>query len=119
MKLLKPLGIWLPPPLEEPLYPCVPGAEEKVGVDKLVDLKEGGGPAAGGGRGGSDEWGGGVDEDEVGIGGCLRPGGGGYDMMNGCTITPLMWLFRTYLAFERRSSQCLLEAEYLLLKIRS
>ena len=115
MKLLKPPGAWLPPPLEEPLYPCVPGAEEKVGVDKLADLKEGGGPAAGGGRGGSDEWGGGVDEDADGVGGCLRPGGGGYDMMNGCTKMPFNVVIRTYLALTRRSSDCHPNAKTLLI----
>ena len=47
-------------------------------------LKDGGGPAAGGGRGGSEACGCGVEEDEEGWF-CLRPGGGGYDMMNGCT----------------------------------
>ena len=56
-------------------------------MGEVADLKEGGGPAAGGGRGGSDAWSGGVEED-AGVGGCLRPGGGGYDMMNGCTIKP-------------------------------
>ena len=74
-----------------PLYPRVPGAEEKVGVDELVDLKDGEGPTAGGGRGGRDAWSGGVaEEDDDDVGGCLRPGGGGYDMMNGCAIMPWM-----------------------------
>ena len=54
MKPAKPPGWWLPPPLVVPLYPRVPGAEEKVGVEELADLKDGGGPAAGGGRGGRD-----------------------------------------------------------------
>ena len=68
-----------------PLYPRVPGAEEKVGVEGVVDLKSGGGPADGGGRGGSEAWAGAVvDEEEV----CdsFKPGGGGYDMMNGCAV---------------------------------
>ena len=87
MKPLKPFDCWLVPLLEVPLYPRVPGAEEKVGVDELADLKDGGGPAAGGGLGGNDACSGGVAEDGV-AGGCLRPGGGGYDMMNGCATTP-------------------------------
>ena len=66
----------------------MPGApEEKDGVLPKAGLKEGGGPAAGGGRGGSDAWADGVEED-AGVWFCLRPGGGGYDMMNVCTWMP-------------------------------
>lgn len=82
-----PLEGLLPPLLEVPLYPRVPGADEKVGVDDVADWKGGGGPAAGGGRGGREAWSGGVKEEED-VGGCLRPGGGGYDMMNGCATRP-------------------------------
>ena len=91
MKPLKPFEAWLPPPLEVPLYPRVPGAEEKVGVEVVCDLNEGGGPAAGGGRGGRDAWIGGVEDEGEGAGCSLRPGGGGYDMMNRCAITAWRW----------------------------
>lgn len=64
MKPPNPPGGCLPPLLEVPLWPRVPGADENVGVEELFDLKDGGGPAAGGGRGGKDAWTGGVDEDE-------------------------------------------------------
>jgi len=64
LKPPKPLEGWLPPLLEVPLLPRVPGAEEKVGVEDVADLYEGGSPAAGGGgRGGSDACGGGVEDD--------------------------------------------------------
>lgn len=87
MKPPKPLEGLAPPLFEVPLYPRVPGAAEKVGIGDVADLKDGGGPAGAGGRGGREAWAGGV-EDEEGVGGCLRPGGGGYDMMNGCAIMP-------------------------------
>ena len=52
-----------------------------------MDLKDGGGPADGGGRGGSEACAG-----EVVVGdevcGIFKPGGCGYDMMNGCTVKP-------------------------------
>ena len=73
-----------PPLLDEALYPPTPGAEEKVGAAGTAGLKDGGAPAGGGGRRGSEACAGGVeDDDEVWEG--LRPGGGGYDMMNGWT----------------------------------
>jgi len=66
----------------------VPGAPEvKEGVEARVALNEGWGPAGGGGRGGRDACGCGVEEDG-GCGEALRPGGGGYDMMNGCALYP-------------------------------
>ena len=82
-----PLGGWPAGLLELPSQPLVPGApEEKDGVLPKAGLKEGGGPAAGGGRGGSDAWAEGVEDDGVWF--CLRPGGGGYDMMNVWTWMP-------------------------------
>ena len=51
-------------------------------------MKDGGGPAEGGGRGGSEACAGEVvDEEEVC--GSFKPGGGGYDMMNGCAASAL------------------------------
>ena len=66
----------------------MPGAEENVGVEDVAGLKVGGGPAAGGGLGGREEWAG-VFEDEAVVVVALRPGGGGYDMMNCCAIKTL------------------------------
>ena len=65
----------------------MPGAlEVNAGVEARADLKEGCGPAGGGGRGGRDACGCGVEDDE-GCGEAFKPGGGGYDMMNGCAYT--------------------------------
>ena len=67
----------------------MPGApDEKEGVEASADLKDGCGPAGGGGRGGRDECSCGVVVADGGMCGALRPGGGGYDMMNGCTVHP-------------------------------
>ena len=66
----------------------MPGApDENEGVEASADLKDGCGPVGGGGRGGRDECSCGVVADG-GTCGALRPGGGGYDMMNGCTVYP-------------------------------
>lgn len=56
-------------------------------MDEVVDLKDGGAPADGGGRGGSEAWAGEVADDEE-VCGSFKPGGGGYDMMNGCAAKP-------------------------------
>ncbi len=79
----KPAGLLAPTPLlDVTLYPLVPGAEENVGAAEAADLKDGGAPAGGGGRRGREACVGGVEDDEE-VWEALRPGGGGYDMMNG------------------------------------
>ena len=80
----KPAGLLCPPLLELVLYPVVPGAEEKVGAAAVAGLNEGGAPAGGGGRRGSEACAGGVEDEGVEVWDGLRPGGGGYDMMNCC-----------------------------------
>ena len=72
------------------MYPRVPGAEAKVGVEEVVGLKDGSGLADDGGRGGRDACAGDAVDKEDEVCGSFRPGGGGYDMMNGCTVKPWM-----------------------------
>ena len=60
----------------------MPGAEEKVGAADVAGLNDGGAPAGGGGLRGSEACAGGVDDDDTEVWEGLRPGGGGYDMIN-------------------------------------
>ena len=82
MKLAKPAGLLAPPLLELALYPLVPGAEENVGAAEVAGLNDGGAPAGGGTRRGSEACAGGADGDDDEVWEGLRPGGGGYDMIN-------------------------------------